>query len=50
MNEIGLPSFLEEVMKDVVNEVTKKVRDSILLGKAKMAKVFWFCYLEPIVI
>ena len=32
-------NFLEEVMKEIVTEVNKKVRDGILLGKAKMSKV-----------
>ena len=31
--------FIEECMKDIVCEVNKKVRDSILLGKAKLSKV-----------
>jgi hypothetical protein len=46
MNDFGLPIFLEEVIKEMVTDVNKKVRDNILLGKAKLSKVI-FIYFYP---
>ena len=39
MNSFESKNCLEECMKDIVTEVNKKVRDSILLGKARVLNV-----------
>ncbi len=39
MTNIATHSFLEQVVKEIVTDVNKKVRDSILLGKAKLSRV-----------